>query len=117
MVPVATRERNGNTFMRDWPGDAVDAVRRLAQANAALREENAQLRAALSSRILIEQAKGVLAERHGVSLDDAFAALRRGARSSNRKLHDVAREIVTASPTPATVTRELERIEQAGATR
>jgi hypothetical protein len=49
-----------------------------------------QLQQALNSRVVIEQAKGVLAERHGGTLDDAFASLRRHARNSNRRLSDVA---------------------------
>jgi GAF domain-containing protein len=54
----------------------------------------AQLQTALSSRILIEQAKGVLAERLHLEPDDAFTLLRQGARSRNRRLSDLARAIV-----------------------
>ena len=53
-----------------------------------------QLQHALNSRIMVEQAKGVLAERHGVSMDLAFEALRRHARNHNLKLVDVARSVV-----------------------
>jgi AmiR/NasT family two-component response regulator len=53
----------------------------------------AQLQAALTSRIIIEQAKGVLAERLQVSTDDAFGVLRTAARSRNRLLSEVAREV------------------------
>jgi hypothetical protein len=53
-----------------------------------------QLQAALNSRIVIEQAKGVLAERHDVSFEQAFAALRRYARDTNTKLSDTARSVV-----------------------
>jgi transcriptional regulator with GAF, ATPase, and Fis domain len=49
-----------------------------------------QLQHALNSRVTIEQAKGVLAERNGVGMDDAFDALRRYARNNNLKLTDVA---------------------------
>lgn len=52
------------------------------------------LQRALDSRVLIEQAKGVVHERHGIDLEDAYRALRREARSSNRKLHDVCRDVV-----------------------
>lgn len=49
-----------------------------------------QLQHALNSRVVIEQAKGVLAERNGVGMEGAFQALRRHARNSNEKLTDVA---------------------------
>ncbi|MFF3494929.1 ANTAR domain-containing protein [Streptomyces sp. NPDC002795] len=52
-----------------------------------------QLEHALSSRVVVEQAKGILAARHGLSLDEAFAGLRGYARSHQRKLADVAREV------------------------
>jgi GAF domain-containing protein len=54
----------------------------------------AQLETALASRVIIEQAKGILATRWTVPLDDAFARLRRHARSHQRPLSDVAREVV-----------------------
>jgi len=53
-----------------------------------------QLQTALNSRVIIEQAKGVLAERHNVDMAEAFALLRTSARSRNRRLSDLAREIV-----------------------
>jgi hypothetical protein len=56
-----------------------------------------QLQAALTSRIVIEQAKGFLAERLGVSVDAAFAQLRRYARDRNRKLTEVAAAVVESS--------------------
>lgn len=58
-----------------------------------------QLQAALDSRILVEQAKGVVAERLGISMDDAFALLRDRARSTSRKLRDVAAEVVSGEVT------------------
>jgi ANTAR domain len=59
-----------------------------------------QLQNALTSRIAIEQAKGVLAERNGLSLDAAFDALRRHARDHNLKLTAVANEVVHARLDP-----------------
>jgi transcriptional regulator with GAF, ATPase, and Fis domain len=53
-----------------------------------------QLQTALNSRVLIEQAKGVVAERVKITVEDAFTALRAYARSNNRKLLDVAKEVV-----------------------
>ncbi len=56
-----------------------------------------QLQAALTSRVVIEQAKGVLAERLQISTDDAFAVLRAAARSRNRLLSELAREVADGS--------------------
>jgi transcriptional regulator with GAF, ATPase, and Fis domain len=53
-----------------------------------------QLQAALNSRVIIEQAKGVLAERGQLSMDGAFDRLRRWARRHNLRLSDVARQVV-----------------------
>jgi len=54
----------------------------------------AQLRQAMTSRIWIEQAKGVLAASQEVTPDEGFQQLRARARSSSRKLADLAREVV-----------------------
>ncbi len=51
-----------------------------------------QLQRALDSRVVIEQAKGAIAQRLGISVDQAFGLLRRQARSTSRRLHDVAEE-------------------------
>ena len=56
-----------------------------------------QLQAALNSRVVIEQAKGVLAERDQVGMEGAFAALRKHARDHNLKLADVALAVVRGS--------------------
>jgi len=56
--------------------------------------EVAQLRQALVSRVWIEQAKGVLGATQGISPDEAFQQLRARARSSSRKLADLAQEVV-----------------------
>jgi hypothetical protein len=56
--------------------------------------EVAQLRRALTNRVWIEQAKGVLAVTEGVSPDAAFQQLRKRARASSRKLADLAQEVV-----------------------
>jgi GAF domain-containing protein len=53
-----------------------------------------QLQIALDSRVIIEQAKGILAAKLGTDPDSAFNLLRRHARSANRKLHDVANDVV-----------------------
>ncbi|MYY87165.1 MULTISPECIES: GAF and ANTAR domain-containing protein [unclassified Streptomyces] len=60
-----------------------------------------QLERALTSRVVIEQAKGVLATRRSLTMDDAFDALRSHARSQRRPLNDVAREVVDGQADPA----------------
>lgn len=56
-----------------------------------------QLQAALNSRILLEQAKGVLAERTGLPMDQAFQLMRSHARNQGRRLGDIATEIIDGS--------------------
>ena len=54
-----------------------------------------QMRHALESRAVIEQAKGVLMARHGCSADEAFQLLVQQSQRTNRKLRDVAQELVS----------------------
>jgi transcriptional regulator with GAF, ATPase, and Fis domain len=71
----------------------------LLQARAIDHRDNLaeQLQTALNSRIIIEQAKGVIAERRQLDVDSSFDLLRTAARSSNRRLSDLARAIVDGS--------------------
>jgi len=61
---------------------------------------NDQLSRALSSRIVIEQAKGIISERAGLDLQEAFTRLRRYARDHNVRLTDVARGAVEGTLDP-----------------
>ena len=61
---------------------------------------NDQLSGALNTRVVIEQAKGVLAERQGLDMDQAFATLRNHARNHNRRLVDVATDVISGSLAP-----------------
>ena len=62
---------------------------------------NQQLTHALTSRIVIEQAKGVVFERSGVDMAQAFSRLRAYARSNNLRLTDVARSAIDGTLDPA----------------
>ncbi|MEU4222203.1 GAF and ANTAR domain-containing protein [Actinoplanes sp. NPDC026623] len=69
-----------------------------------------QLQAALNSRVLIEQAKGLLAERLQVNVGEAFTILRSSARTRNRRLSDLARALVEGTerlPRPGPDTRTI----------
>jgi len=68
-----------------------------------------QLQNALNSRILIEQAKGVLAERLHVDMANAFVVLRGGARNQNRRLTELAQAVVDGTEQvlpPTTITQQ-----------
>jgi GAF domain-containing protein len=73
----------------------------ILQHRAALEAQvlNEQLNHALNSRILIEQAKGVLAERTGLDMEQAFSILRNHARNHSQRLVDVASAVIDGTLT------------------
>jgi GAF domain-containing protein len=71
---------------------------------------NEQLQAALNSRVVIEQAKGVLAQHHGVSMEAAFDLLRRYCRHHNMRMSEIAGHIVTGRLGPAVVAQLQPRV-------
>jgi len=96
---------------RDWDPSEVAALQTYAglmgsllsaavtaQVKGRLAE---QLQAALEHRWLIEQAKGVIMGREQLDAQAAFERLRRAARSSTRRLADVARDVTGGQPLPA----------------
>jgi AmiR/NasT family two-component response regulator len=81
--------------------DASAAVARLLAVTHASYERRAQLEHALESRISIEQAKGIVAERYGLDVEEAFELIRRTACSHRMKLYDLVRAIRPGEETPA----------------
>jgi hypothetical protein len=110
-VTPERRRRNTSTTLLDislprgTPLEAEVAIRRLIELTRVLARRAAQLQEALESRIVIEQAKGVLAERYAISTDEAFTLLRSAARSNRVKLHGLAEEVVSSRTTPAAFER------------
>jgi GAF domain-containing protein len=70
------------------------------RASAEAQRLNEQLSAALTSRVVIEQAKGVISERADVDLAEAFSRLRAYARSGNRRLTDVSQAAIDGTLDP-----------------
>ena len=60
---------------------------------------NEQLQTALNSRVVIEQAKGKLAERLGLDMEQAFSLLRDHARNRNLRLADLAQAFIDGNQT------------------
>ncbi len=72
-----------------------------------LSTERDQLAHALESRIVIEQAKGMLAERYKLTIEDSFLLLRKSARSARVRIHDLAADVVRSPETPQAILRGL----------
>jgi transcriptional regulator with GAF, ATPase, and Fis domain len=80
---------------------------------------NEQLQTALNSRVIIEQAKGKLAERLHLDMDQAFSLLRDHARSRNLRLSDLAQAVIDGSETLTSLTaaKSQQRLPGAGQAR
>ena len=82
------------------PVEAERAIERLLELTSVLARRASQLQEALDSRIVIEQAKGILAERYSTDVEEAFRLLRRTARSNRVRIHDIAARVVELPETP-----------------
>ena len=80
------------------PYAAVAAGNLYAYQSARDMAEN--LQTALETRAVIDQAKGILMERHKLTADQAFQLLARASMTSNRKLRDVAEDLVRTGDLP-----------------
>ena len=124
-LPMRLREQviGALNLFRAGPGAFAAADVRIGQALAdvatiSLLQErsmrrsdtlNEQLQTALNSRVVIEQAKGKLAERLGVDMDQAFSMLRDFARARNRRLSELAQAFVEGTETLSGPTRPSPR--------
>jgi hypothetical protein len=100
-LSVESRERRPTLRDVSRPVDGADgAVDRLQDLVESVLDENEQLRRALESRIVIEQATGVLAERYDLPVDAAFELLRRSARNNRMSIHRLAGAVVASRETP-----------------
>jgi GAF domain-containing protein len=109
-IPMRLRDQIIGTLnlFRRAPGGLDPAVARAARAlvdvatigilqERAIQQQElvaSQLQVALNSRVMIEQAKGILAERLRTTPDEAFIVLRRHARSHNHALTELAADVI-----------------------
>lgn len=92
--------------LADLLAETADPPRRPAAPEetdevAQLRASIGQLEHALTARVVVEQAIGVLAERQHIAPKAAFERLRKAARSRGRKVHDLARMVVASVTDPS----------------
>ncbi len=84
-------------------------LERLVDYADAQERKVSQLQDALESRVVIEQAVGMLAERFGIDVTGAFDLLRGAARDSRRELRTLAVELLESRATPEEITAALSR--------
>jgi ANTAR domain len=94
------------TFGAGTVEEATAAMGRLLAVTRATFERRSQLEHALQSRVAIEQAKGIIAERYGLGTEEAFDLIRRAARTNRMKLQSLVQSIRPGEETP----RELVEI-------
>ncbi len=97
MSPAHLAQSGGDRPPQEWmprPGA------RSGRATAEAQRVNEQLSATLASRMVIEQATGVLAGHAGVDLAEAFSRLRAYARDSKLRLTDVAQATIAGTLDP-----------------
>lgn len=121
VVPIVAGERVFGNLMvgaqpgsRPYGGNDLDDLKMFAEAAGGValalgearselegyhRRTSQQLQTALTSRVIIEQAKGFIAASRGISTEDAFQLLRKHARRNGEKIHDAAAKVIDRSLT------------------
>ncbi|GGX81382.1 GAF and ANTAR domain-containing protein [Streptomyces fructofermentans] len=97
--PLAAQDLSLAQALADVATIAILQQRTLAHSEA----ERDQLQYALNSRIVIEQVKGILAERWQMAIDESFSIFRAYARAHSRKLSDLARAIADGTQDTDTI--------------
>jgi AmiR/NasT family two-component response regulator len=92
---------------RALPAQVAAEMDRLVVYADAQERKVSQLQAALDSRVIIEQAIGILAERFVLPFEDAFEVLRAAARNSRREVRAVAEELRDSRETPLVISDVL----------
>ena len=92
---------------RAFPAQIAAEMERLVVYADAQERKVSELQAALDSRVIIEQAIGILAERFDLPTPDAFEVLRSAARNSRREVRAVAEEVRASRETPLTISDVL----------
>ncbi len=95
VAPGALGERDAAVVQALADVATIGVIQQRISAESLLVAE--QLQKALDSRVLIEQAKGAVSQATGLSMDEAFGALRNYARDGNLTLHAVATAVVDRS--------------------
>ncbi|WP_103349622.1 GAF and ANTAR domain-containing protein [Amycolatopsis sp. CA-128772] len=96
-------DTGGNSFgaldaaLLDLYTSAAEGALRSTRRHQVARETMGQLRAALTSRAVIDQAKGILMALHCIPSDEAFELLVKASQEQNLKLREVAQNFVTAA--------------------
>jgi AmiR/NasT family two-component response regulator len=88
----------------------AEIVAGLHERVAVLEAENEHLRIGLASRIVVEQAKGMLIERLDLPAEQVFGLLRSASRRSRMSIHLVAAEILKSRVTPEYLVREIQHL-------
>jgi AmiR/NasT family two-component response regulator len=94
---------------RALPAQIAAEMDRLVVYADAQERKVSQLQSALDSRVIIEQAIGILAERFHLPFPDSFEVLRAAARNSRREVRAVAEELRASRETPLAISDVLPR--------